>query len=379
MSKIARIGIDTSKGSFELHGVNEKDEVVLRRTVRRRQFLEFMAKLEPTVIGLEACGASHHWARELGRLGHRVMLIPPQAVKPYVSPGRKNDKNDAEAICEAMSRPRVRARLVPVKSVEQSASQMLMGVRDSLLKRHTQLCNTIRGHAAEFGLVAAKGLDKIEPLLVRIAGDEGLPALAREMFADLGQEHAELSKRIAQIDRKLAAFHRSNELSRRLMEIPIVGPVGAGLLITRIINPRGFRSGRLCAAWVGLTPKNHSDRRQAAAGRHHPGRRRELAGRAGQRRHRLYPAGQARPHRALAVARRAARAQAAQAGGGGARQQDRAHRLEADDQRRALRSNPSGRPRGARRFAIWRAPRRAPRSIPDSRPQPRCGRLRTSA
>jgi len=258
MSKIARIGIDTSKGSFELHGVNEKDEVVLRRTVRRRQFLEFMAKLEPTVIGLEACGASHHWARELGRLGHRVMLIPPQAVKPYVSPGRKNDKNDAEAICEAMSRPRVRARLVPVKSVEQSASQMLMGVRDSLLKRRTQLCNTIRGHAAEFGLVAAKGLDKIEPLLVRIAGDEGLPALAREMFADLGQEHAELSKRIAQIDRKLAAFHRSNELSRRLMEIPIVGPVGAGLLITRIINPRGFRSGRLCAAWVGLTPKNHS-------------------------------------------------------------------------------------------------------------------------
>jgi len=135
---------------------------------------------------------------------------------------------------------------------------MLMGVRDSLLKRRTQLCNTIRGHAAEFGLVAAKGLDKIEPLLARIAGDEGLPALAREMFADLGQEHAELSKRIVQIDRKLAAFHRSNELSRRLMEIPIVGPVGAGLLITRIINPRGFRSGRLCAAWVGLTPKNHS-------------------------------------------------------------------------------------------------------------------------
>ena len=120
---------------------------------------------------------------------------------------------------------------------------MLMGVRDSLLKRRTQLCNTIRGHAAEFGLIAAKGLDKIEPLLARIAEDEGLPALAREIFADLGQEHAELSKRIAQIDRKLAAFHRSNELSRRLMEIPIVGPVGAGLLITKIINPHGFRSG----------------------------------------------------------------------------------------------------------------------------------------
>jgi transposase len=129
---------------------------------------------------------------------------------------------------------------------------------DSLLKRRTQLCNTIRGHAAEFGLVAAKGLDKIEPLLARIAGDEGLPALAQEIFADLGQEHAELSKRIAQIDRKLAAFHRSNELSRRLMEIPIVGPVGAGLMITKVVNPHGFRSGRMCAAWLGLTPKDHS-------------------------------------------------------------------------------------------------------------------------
>jgi transposase len=258
MSKIARIGIDTSKGSFQLHGVNEKEEVVLRRTVRRRQFLEFMAKLEPTVVGLEACGASHHWARELSRLGHRVMLIAPQRVKPYVSPGRKNDKNDAEAICEAMSRPRVRERLVPIKSVEQSASQMLLGVREGLLKRRTQLGNSIRGHAAEFGLVAAKGVDKIEPLLARIAGDEGLPALAREMFGELGQQHAELSAQVARIERKLAAFHRSNELSRRLMEIPIVGPVGAGLMITKIVDPHGFRSGRMCAAWTGLTPKDHS-------------------------------------------------------------------------------------------------------------------------
>lgn len=258
MTKIARIGIDTSKSSFQLHGVNEKDEVVLRRAVRRRQFLEFMAKLEPTVVGLEACGASHHWARELKRLGHQVLLIPPQAVKQYVTPGRKNDKNDAEAISEAMSRPRVRARLVPVKSVEQSAGVMLMGIREGLLKRRTQLCNMIRGHAAEFGLVAAKGLDKIEPLLARIAEQEGLPALAREMFADLGQEHAELSVRIGRIERKLAAFHRSNELSRRLIEVPTIGPVGAGLMITKIVNPHGFRCGRLCAAWVGLTPKDHS-------------------------------------------------------------------------------------------------------------------------
>jgi transposase len=209
------------------------------------------------VVALEACGASHYWAREVRALGHEVMLLPPQHVKPYAG-HNKNDKIDAAAICEAMSRRRVRARLVPVKSVEQSAGVMLMGIREGLLKRRTQLCNTIRGHAAEFGLVAAKGLDKIEPLLARIAEDEGLPALARELFADLGQEHAGLSVRIAQIERKLAAFHRANELSRRLIEVPTIGPVGAGLMITRIVNPHGFRCGRLCAAWVGLTPKNHS-------------------------------------------------------------------------------------------------------------------------
>src|SRR6266567_3007224 len=195
MTKIARIGIDTSKSVFQLHGVDEKEQVVLRCRLRRRNFLAFFAKLEPTVIGLEACGASHYWARELEKLGHEVVLIPPQYVKAYVARG-KNDKIDAEAICEAMSRPRVRARLVPIKSVEQSAGQMLLGVRESLVNRRTQLSNTIRGHAAEFGLVAAKGLDKIEPLLARIAADDTLPALAKEMFAVLGQEVAELGPRI---------------------------------------------------------------------------------------------------------------------------------------------------------------------------------------
>ena len=214
-----------------------------------------------------------------------------------------------------------------------------MGIRDSLLKRRTQLCNTIRGHAAEFGLVAAKGLDKIEPLLS--ADRRGREAFRRwrgRLFGDLGQRARRAgASGSPRSSAKLAAFHRSNELSRRLMEIPIVGPVGAGLLITKIVNPH----------WLPLRPpvrglgrpdaEGPFDRRQAAAGRHHPGRRREPAGRAGQRRHRLYPAGQEGPHRALALARRAARAQAAQAGSGGARQQDRAHRLEADDQRRALR------------------------------------------
>jgi len=254
---IIRIGLDTAKHVFQVHGVDENEQTVVRRQLRRGEMEKFFGKLAPTRIGLEACGASHYWARLLRGLGHEVVLLPPQYIKPYVKRG-KNDANDAEAICEAMSRPRVRARLVPVKSVEQSASQMLMGVRDSLLKRRTQLCNTIRGHAAEFGLVAAKGLDKIEPLLARIAADAALPALTKEMFAVLGREYAELGPRIAEIDKKMLTFHRSNEVARRLMEVPAIGPIGACLLVTKIIDPHAFRSARRCAAWIGLTPKDHS-------------------------------------------------------------------------------------------------------------------------
>ena len=257
MARLSRIGIDTSKSVFQLHGVDEKDQAVLRKQLRRRQFVAFFTKLEPTLVGLEACGASHHWARELVKLGHQVVLIPPQHVKPYV--GRnKNDRIDAEAICEAMGRPKLQERFVPIKSIEQSAAQMLLGVRESLVKRRTQLTNTIRGHAAEFGLVAAKGLDKIQPLLARIAADDSLPVLTKEMFAVLGREYAELGPRIAQIDKKMLAFHRSNEVTRRLMEVPAIGPIGACLLATKIVDPHAFRSGRRCAAWIGLTPKDHS-------------------------------------------------------------------------------------------------------------------------
>jgi transposase len=266
MARIARIGIDTSKSVFQLHGVDEGERVVLQRKLRRREFLAFLGKLEPTSIGLEACGGSHYWARELQRLGHTVMLIPPQYVKAYVARG-KNDAADAAAICEAMSRPRVQERLVPIKSTEQAAAQMLLGVRESLLRRRTQLGNIIRGHAAEFGVVAAKGLDKIELLLACVADDEAVPAMAKEMFVVLGQDLATLRSQITQLDKKLMAFHRSNELCRRLMEVPTIGPIGACLFVTKIANPRGFRSGRMCAAWLGLTPKDHS-----TAGRQRLGR-----------------------------------------------------------------------------------------------------------
>lgn len=257
MEQVIRIGMDTSKSVFQLHGVNAVEEPVLRKKLRRRDVSRFFAKLAPTRIGMEACGGAHYWARVLRELGHTVVLLPPQHVKPYVARG-KNDAADAAAICEAMSRPRLAGRFVPVKSAEQQSVQMLMGVRDMQIRRRTQVTNTIRGHAAEFGLVAAKGLARIEPLLARLADDDELPDLAKEMFAMLGRELAALDRRIAALDARLRAWHRGNELSRRLAEVPTIGPIGACLLPIKIADPRAFRSGRQCAAWIGLTAKDHS-------------------------------------------------------------------------------------------------------------------------
>jgi transposase len=255
VNDLIRIGMDTSKSVFVLHGVDAGERPVLRKALRRRQVIEFFARLHPTQVGMEACGAAHHWARELEALGHEVKLLPAQRVKPYVA-RNKNDRADAEAICEAMSRPRM--TFVPVKTAEQQAALMLAGMRDQLVARRTQLTNTIRGYAAEFGLVAAKGLDKIEPLLARTAADESLPVLARELFAALGAEYAELKPKLRKIEAQLLAWHRQNELSRRLAEIPGVGPIGAALMVMKVANPRAFRSGRDFAAWLGLTPKDHS-------------------------------------------------------------------------------------------------------------------------
>jgi transposase len=255
VNDLIRIGMDTSKSVFVLHGVDAAEQPVLRKKLRRRQVVEFFATLSPTRVGIEACGAAHYWGRELTALGHEVCLLAPQDVKPYVR-RNKNDAADAEAICEAMSRPRM--RFVPVKTAEQQAALMLAGVRDQLVRRRTQLSNSIRGYAAEFGLVAAKGHDKIEPLLARIAADETLPALARELFAGLEQDYALVTRQLCKIDARLMAWHRQNELSWRLAEIPTIGPIGASLLAMKVPNPRAFRSGRDFAAWIGLTPKDHS-------------------------------------------------------------------------------------------------------------------------
>jgi transposase len=231
---LTRVFVDTSKQVFQLHGVNSRDEVVLRRKLSRSQFLDFFAGLEPTLIGLEACGSSHYWARRLGALGHEVRLIAPQHVKPYVRRG-KNDAADAEGGCEALGRPRT--RFVPVKDPQAQAGLMLVSVREALIRRRTQLANAIRGHAAEFGVVAAKGLDKIAPLLERVAEEESVPQLAKTLFASMAEAWAALGEQVKAVEKTFMAWHRNNALSRRLATIPAVGPVGACLLVIKAPDP----------------------------------------------------------------------------------------------------------------------------------------------
>ena len=266
MEKIIRIGMDTSKSAFQLHGVDETERPVLRRKLRRREVLMFFVKLAPTRIGMEACGGSHYWARELRALGHEVVLIPPQYVKPYVDRG-KNDAADAEAICEAMSRPKVAKRFVAIKTIEQQSGQMLIGVRDRLLKRRTQVSNTIRGYAAEFGLMAPRGLAHLEPLIERIEADRTLPELVRDLFMMLVGQYRHVSAQITEIEARLLSHHRASALRRRLAEAPTIGPVIAAALTAKVPDPTVFRSARDFAAWLGLTPKDHSTGGKARQGR----------------------------------------------------------------------------------------------------------------
>lgn len=252
MEDIKRVGVDTSKHVFTVHCVDERDRPVLRRNLRRGAFLEFFGKLAPAKIAMEACGASHHWGRELQALGHEVMLIPPQYVKPFVKRG-KNDRNDAEAISEAAARPGM-AR-VPVKTAAQQANAMLLSVRELLSRQRTQLVNALRGHASEFGLVAAKGDKGAADLLA--AAQESLPAAAAEAFALLGRQIEQVQAELAQADRTLQAQHRALPASRLLETIPGVGWMTA-LTLTLRIEAAHFQSGRHLAAWLGLVPKENS-------------------------------------------------------------------------------------------------------------------------
>ena len=264
--EISTIGLDLAKRIFQVHGVDETDKVIVRKTLRRSQVLPFFTKLPPCLVGIEACGTSHHWARELSRLGHEVRLMPPAYVKPYVKRG-KTDANDAEAICEAVSRPTM--RFVPVKSPEQQAALALHRTRDLMVKQRTQLVNMIRGLLAEFGIETARGLHHALALAERLAGGHApeVPQLAQRVVLGLAQQIGTLQAQLTRLEKELLAWHRSSELSQRLATIPGVGVISATALAASVTDPQRFRSGRQFAASLGLTPLQNSSGGKERMGR----------------------------------------------------------------------------------------------------------------
>lgn len=256
MTELTRIAVDTSKSVFTLHGVDAAGRVLLRRNLRRRDFLAFFEKLAPVEVVLEACGGSHHWGRKLQALGHQVRLMPAQYVQPFVMRS-KNDRNDAAAINVAASQPTIHA--VAVKSVAQQANAMLLSMRELLVRQRTQLVNAVRGHAAELGVVAPLGAKGLAQLQTEIAtADEAeVPAEAREALALLGREIERIEARLVTIDAKVMAQHKANPVSRRLAAIPGVGPITALSFVLRV-DATQFRSARHFAAWLGLAPRERS-------------------------------------------------------------------------------------------------------------------------
>jgi transposase len=257
MQAITTIGLDIAKSVFQVHGVDAGGQVVIRRKLKRRYVLTFFQKLPPCLIGIEACASSHHWSRELQALGHTVRLMPPAYVKPYVK-RHKNDAADAEAICEAVTRANM--RFVATKTPEQQSCLTLHRTRHLLMRQQTSVINAIRAHLAEFGIVAPVGRNGVEELLgvVADASDKRLPEIARACVAALGAQLQMLKAQILEFDRMIRAWHRSSETSRRLDEIPGVGPVLATALVASVADPKAFRSGRDFSAWIGLVPKQNS-------------------------------------------------------------------------------------------------------------------------
>ena len=257
MNEVITIGVDLAKNVFQVHGVDAEGAVVVRRKLRRRQVLAFFKKLPPCLVGMEACATSHYWAREIAALGHEVKLMPPRYVKPYVK-RNKNDAADAEAICEAVTRPTM--RFVAVKSAEQQSVLMLHRTRELLVRQRTMLVNAIRAHMAEFGVVARTGLPQVKELLAVISDeeDERIPPLARTCLEGLARQLLSLEREIVGAERRIHAWHRTNEESLRLETTPGIGPITASALASSIANPSIFKSGRSMAAWIGLVPRQNS-------------------------------------------------------------------------------------------------------------------------
>jgi transposase len=257
MQTITTIGLDIAKSVFQVHGVDTEGNVIVRRQLKRRYMLAFFQKLPPCLIGIEACASSHHWSRELQTLGHTVRLMPPAYVKPYVK-RQKNDATDAEAICEAVTRPNM--RFVAIKTPEQQSCLTLHRTRHLFIRQQTAVINAIRAHMAEFGIVAPVGRNGVEQLLGVAAdgSDERLPEVARVCVVALGAQLQMLKAQILEFDRMIMAWHQSSDASLRLDDIPGVGPALATALVASIADPKVFRSGRDFSAWIGLVPKQNS-------------------------------------------------------------------------------------------------------------------------
>jgi transposase len=254
---IKRIGIDLAKQVFQLHGVDHQGKPVLRKQLRRNQMLSYFAKLSPCLIGIEACSSSHYWARELQKLGHTVKLVAPQFVKPYVK-GNKNDANDAEAICEAVARPNM--RFVAIKTIEQQDIQAVHRIRSGLVQQRTAKVNQIRGLLAEYGIVVERRVEKLRkalPLLLEDA-ENGLSFDFRALLQSLQQDLIALDDRASEMDKKIQQLANSNSTAKRLQQIPGIGPITSTALVCAIGDGKQFKRGRDLAAWLGLTPRQHS-------------------------------------------------------------------------------------------------------------------------
>jgi transposase len=255
--KVTTVGIDLAKNVFQVHGVNEHGKPVLKKQLKRDQLVAFFVNLEPCLIGMEACGGAHHWARKLQSLGHEVRLMAPQFVKPYVK-SNKNDAADAEAICEAVARPNM--RFVPIKNIEQQSVLALHRVRQGLVKARTAQGNQIRGLLAEFGLIIPVGLANIAkrvPELLEDASNE-LTGSFRLLIDRLMDRLKEIDKQVRELELLIRSWHRASDASRKLEKVPGIGPITASALVATIGDAKNFDSGRQVAAWLGLVPRQHS-------------------------------------------------------------------------------------------------------------------------
>ena len=255
--KITTIGIDLAKIIFQIHGVDERGKVGVRKQLKRAEMLVYFANLEPCLIGMEACGSSHYWARKLEGYGHTVKLMAPQFVKPYVKTN-KNDMADAEAICEAVSRPNM--RFVAIKSVEQQAILSVHRARQGFVKARTAQGNQIRGLLAEFGIIIPQGIRSISKQIPEILedGENGLPGTMRNLIDRLTENLKEMDRQVKELEAKIQLWHRENAASCKLAEIPGLGPITASAIVATVGDAREFKNGRQLAAWLGLVPKQHS-------------------------------------------------------------------------------------------------------------------------